>query len=240
MGTGRWSRRPWPRSSAPSSAASPSAPPPPLPRLSRRPGSPGAMSTGPSTPSTPSSGRAARTGVPGVAVAVVHKDEVVHLDGFGKGHVGQEAEDTSRDRLPAAARPGGPRELPRPRLERRLRRPGPPAPEPLRCLRPGHQHQRHDAARRRARHRRPHQRRPGRPHGRHRLRLPRHGPARQADRGLAGPHRPGLRAGGAERPLHHRLLQTPGRRRRAPPGHRLHGHLPQRLLRPPDRHRDGR
>ncbi|WP_149830269.1 serine hydrolase [Streptomyces tailanensis] len=33
-----------------------------------------------------------RTGVPGVAVAVVHKDEVVRLDGFGKRHVGQEAE----------------------------------------------------------------------------------------------------------------------------------------------------
>lgn len=34
----------------------------------------------------------ARTGVPGVAVAVVHKDEVVRLDDFGKRHVGQEAE----------------------------------------------------------------------------------------------------------------------------------------------------
>ncbi|MFM9552991.1 MULTISPECIES: serine hydrolase [Streptomyces] len=32
-----------------------------------------------------------RTGVPGVAVAVVHKDRVVHLEGYGKRHVGQEA-----------------------------------------------------------------------------------------------------------------------------------------------------
>ncbi|MFF6782334.1 serine hydrolase [Streptomyces sp. NPDC012510] len=33
-----------------------------------------------------------RTGVPGVAVAVVYKDQVVHLDGYGKRHVGQDAE----------------------------------------------------------------------------------------------------------------------------------------------------
>ncbi|MDX3546842.1 serine hydrolase [Streptomyces europaeiscabiei] len=31
-----------------------------------------------------------RTGVPGVAVAVVYKDRVVHLDGYGKRHVGQD------------------------------------------------------------------------------------------------------------------------------------------------------
>ncbi|WP_200302775.1 serine hydrolase [Streptomyces adelaidensis] len=33
-----------------------------------------------------------RTGVPGVAVAVVYKDRVVHLDGYGKRHVGQDGE----------------------------------------------------------------------------------------------------------------------------------------------------
>ncbi|WP_326583990.1 serine hydrolase [Streptomyces sp. NBC_00481] len=33
-----------------------------------------------------------RTGVPGVAVAVVYKDRVVHLDGYGKRHVGQDAQ----------------------------------------------------------------------------------------------------------------------------------------------------
>ncbi|UUU20807.1 serine hydrolase [Streptomyces sp. DSM 40750] len=33
-----------------------------------------------------------RTGVPGVAVAVVYKDRVVHLDGYGKRHVGQDTE----------------------------------------------------------------------------------------------------------------------------------------------------
>ncbi|UUU35128.1 serine hydrolase [Streptomyces sp. CA-210063] len=33
-----------------------------------------------------------RTGVPGVAVAVVYQDRVVHLDGYGKRHVGQDAE----------------------------------------------------------------------------------------------------------------------------------------------------
>ncbi|MDX2699565.1 serine hydrolase domain-containing protein, partial [Streptomyces ipomoeae] len=33
-----------------------------------------------------------RSGVPGVAVAVVYKDEVVHLEGYGKRHIGQRGE----------------------------------------------------------------------------------------------------------------------------------------------------